>query len=282
MADLMVAYQYSPYTTANYLVAAFERLGHRVYCIGPGQECAEPPDWHTDAYIWVEAGGGAPRWVEGFRTLDVPCAAWFIDAHSQIRWHRTLAHTFDYAFVAQKAYVDKFDREVVWLPVACDPDVHTPPEGIEPECDVVFVGHLYGSHPWYQRRRDLLEELGKRYDLAVYEGAYGQDMAAAHARGRVVFNVSTAGDLNMRVFEGLCSGRPLVTDAVPGAGLSDLFTSGLQLFAYRDDAEAFGQIDRLLSYPSMARLMGESGRKAVLAGHTYEHRAKRMLEVMGL
>ncbi len=281
MANILVAYAYSPYTTANYLVKAFEALGHDVATVGPGHGrilCG----WDADAWIWVEAGGGFPHGLLDPTKLGIPTAAWFIDSHSNMAWHRTLGMVFDHVFEAQKAYVGQFDREAHWLPVACDPEIHTPLVGIEPDCDVVFVGHLYGSHPWYQRRRDLLEELAKRYDLVVYEGAYGQDMAAAHARGRVVFNVSTAGDLNMRVFEGLCSGRPLVTDAVPGAGLSDLFTSGLQLFAYHDDAEAFGQIDRLLSYPSTARLMGASGRKAVLAGHAYEHRARKMLEVMGL
>ena len=286
MANLLVAYRYSEYTTANYLVKALDRLGHNTICIGPGHlmdlATLWADYWRTDALIWIEAGGGLPEWLEPIMVEGKVKAAWFIDSHSQHEWHRIAAHDFDHLFVAQRAYVDQFDRPVTWLPVACDPEIHTPPEGIEPEHDVVFCGHTYPGSPLYERRRRLLDMLGERYDLGVYEGAYLRDMAIAHAKGRVVFNVSTCGDLNMRVFEGLCSGRPLVTDWVPGAGLDTLFEPYKHLMLYEDAEQLPYTIDALLSDAGMRESIGTVGRAEVLARHTYRHRAQQMLEVMGL
>jgi hypothetical protein len=272
MANIIVAYRYSPYTTANYLVAAFRRMGHTVQEVGPGHRVGMPP-MRPDAFVWVEAGGGEPRWL--LLPKCVPSAAWFLDSHSQGGWHREWAALFDHVFTAQPTA--GFGR---YLPVACDPETHTPDAGIEPTHDVVFVGHLYEGSPLYDRRRKVLADLGRRYDLRVYEGVYGHDMANAHATGRVVFNISAMGDLNMRVFEGMCSGRPLVTDTVEG--LAPLFGDGKLLWGYGDQGGLFAAVDYLLEEPRVARKMGEAGRAAVLAAHTYDHRARAMLEEMGI
>lgn len=280
MADLLLAYRYSPHTTANYLADALEALGHTVRCAGPGHDGGM--DAGCDAFIWVEAGGGFPDWLPDPTRRGVPTAAWFIDSHSQLRWHIELAQAFEQVFVAQRAALSWFERAVHWLPCACDPQVHTPPAGIEPVHDVVFVGHLYEGSPLYERRRRMLRALAERYNVGVYQGVYGRHLAPVHAKGRVVVNVSALGDLNMRVFEALCSGRPLVTDAIPGAGLEELFVPGVELVTYSDPVEAFGQIDRLLAHPDEARLMADAGRRAVMAAHTYLHRAKQICEEMGL
>jgi len=284
MANLLVAYRYSHYTTANYLVWALRALGHTVDCFGPGHDSSEADLSLHEALLWIEAGGGPPDWLRPYLWSSWgPMAAWFLDSHSQHHWHKDLARYFDHIFVAQRAYVDKFGRPVTWLPVACDPEIHTPPPGIEPEHDMVFVGHLYGGSPLYERRRRLLDMLGKRYNLGVYEGAYLKDMAIAHAKGRVVFNVSTSGDLNMRVFEALCSGRPLVTDWVKDAGIGELFDDEPPFHWYEDSESMMASIDYLLGLPAAARnYLGEQAREAVLARHTYRHRAQQMLEVMGL
>ena len=281
MANLLVAYRYSEYTTANYLVSAFRALGREVVCMGPGHVNTRPDDWRSDIVIWVEAGGGPPDWLcGGAAPADIPWAGWFIDSHSHA-WHPKWAERFDHIFVAQHAHLSRFDADAVWLPVACDPEIHTPPAGIEPEHDVVFVGHLYPGSPLYERRRRLLDMLGERYNLGIYEGAYLKDMAIAHAKGRVVFNVSTSGDLNMRVFEALCSGRPLVTDDVPEAGLRELFLPGRDLFVYTTESDLYSAIDWLLA-GGPTDPTARQGRAEVLARHTYQHRAQQMLEVMGL
>ena len=261
-----VAYRASPYTTANYLVAAFRALGHEVCPTGQGHE--GPFFIDPDLFVWVESGGGIPATIN-MHIATCPSIAWFLDGHSQGGWHKDFARAFTHVYSAQKYDVGE------WLPVACDADVHTPDAGIEPTHDVVFVGHLYAQSPWYEKRRMMLRSLAQRYDPCVVEGAYCHDMANAHATGRVVLNIGTLGDLNMRVFEGLCSGRPLVTDDSPGLGV--LFTEGEHLLAYTNERELCSAIDYLLANPDKASAMGARGREAVLAGHTYQDRARRML-----
>jgi len=261
---IAVAYKASPYTTANYMVTALGRAGHEVRCVGLGH--APQGDFASDAFLWIEAGGGRPEWLDV--PAGIPTAGWFIDSHSQA-WHKDLAGAFDRAYSAQRT------DWASWLPVACDPETHTPDAGIAPEHDVVFVGHLYAGSALYETRRVVLDRLARRYDLAVYEGVYGHAMANALARGRVVFNISAMGDLNMRVFEGLCSGRCVVTDACEG--VEALFTDGVHLLMYRDEGELYRQIEGALARPAWAAQIGAAGRAAVLAQHTYDHRAQVIL-----
>jgi glycosyltransferase involved in cell wall biosynthesis len=231
--------------------------------VGPGHpDVVDKPD----LWVWVESGVGH----EGLRLMipqAVTTIGWFIDSHSQL-WHKDAAPLFTHAFSAQRVPFAS------WLPVACDPDVHTP-DAVEPTHDVVFVGHLYGNHPWYEPRRKALEGLAKRYNVGVYEGVYLHDMANAMATGRVAFNMSTLGDFNMRVFEAMCSGRPLVTDVVQG--LDDLFADGKHLLTYTTGRELCAGIDYLLANPERAAEIGRAGRDEVLRAHTYVHRAEAML-----
>jgi len=105
-------------------------------------------------------------------------------------------------------------------------------------------------------------------------------MANVYASARVVFNISASGDLNMRVFEAMCSGRPLVTD--DACGLDELFTDARHLYIYASEyRSAPGAIDVLLEYSERADKVGRAGRAEVLARHTYAHRAARMLEALG-
>jgi len=103
-------------------------------------------------------------------------------------------------------------------------------------------------------------------------------MANVYGQARVAFNVSTHGDLNMRVFEAMCSRSPLVTDAGLDNGLRDLFEDGKHLCLYRDDEEMIGGINRLLFHRQDRMQITEKGFMEVLAHHTYCHRAEKMLE----
>ena len=55
------------------------------------------------------------------------------------------------------------------------------------------------------------------------------------ATANIVFNEAVNNDLNMRVFEALCSGRLLVTDEAPGSGLKDMFQDNKHLVIYNED-----------------------------------------------
>lgn len=294
MANILLAYRWSPYTTAAYFAKAFRALGHDVRSIGPGNETAtarvpeaqryrlgpghyegEWGDWDADAIIWIESGGD---WVPTIPQGSVPIVGYFIDSHSRLARHQAAAAWFSHRFVAQRQYAEALDA--TWLPVACDPDVHTPTRTEPPEYDVAFVGNTYGSAPMYAERRRVLDMLAGRYRCNFASGVYFEDMANVYASAQVAFNISTGGDLNMRVFEAMCSGRPLVTDMVEG--LETIAPHMDPFGTYGDDETMVECIDVLLEQPEVADMMGWDARSELLNRHTYAHRAAQMLAAVGL
>ena len=87
-----------------------------------------------------------------------PRATWAIDTHIDI--DRTIQRfgDADYIFAAQKngaaLLSQRLGRSVEWLPLACDPEIHRPIEGVSKQFDVGFVGHPVGD-----TRQRLLNEL---------------------------------------------------------------------------------------------------------------------------
>jgi glycosyltransferase involved in cell wall biosynthesis len=209
----------------------------------------------------------------------IPTIAYYIDSHTQRGWHIEDAGRYDHVFVADIRYVSEYGPNAHWLPMACDPELHTPTVTGEPQYDVAFVGNTYPGSPLYEDRRQTLAALAKRYKCNFQSGVYFQDMANVYASAKVVFNKSVLGDLNMRVFEAMCSGRPLVTDHVEGIGELD---GDLLLYDYRDMDEARFLIDRLLGGSCDRPAILERHRLALLAHHTYVHRAAQMLQEAGL
>lgn len=298
--NILLAFVWSPYTTAAYYAKAFRQMGHDVRTVGPcdTERWASWPEekryrltgpnlgdsewgrWSYDVAIWIDAGGG---YVANLSHLGVPTIGYFIDSHSRLAQHIKQAPQFDHVFVAHRQYVDRIPG-AEWLPVACDPEVHTPRVTMEPEYDVAFVGNTYGDAPMYAERRRLLALLQERHKCNFQSGAYFEDMANAYASARVAFNVSTGGDLNMRVFEAMCSGRPLVTDAIWESGIRELFGHPWRYTTdamfYKDDKDLLWAIDLLLEDSGLAKIMGESSCAEVIAHHTYAHRAAQMLAAL--
>jgi SAM-dependent methyltransferase len=232
-----------------------------------------------DLYLWVEGGGRQPNVPMPGRYL-CPTAGWFIDSHSHLDEHRARAAELDHVFVAQKHLAAQVSGRAVWLPMACDPELHTPREGVQVTHDIAFVGNVYGDHPMYAERRRLLALLAEKYDVRVESGVYFRDMADVYASARVAFNRSAAGDLNMRVFEAMCAGRPLVTDEVPG--LDDCLGLNGWALHYRNDDEILDLMEELMSDAAWAEDIGAHGRNQVIESHTYLHRVQTILQAVGL
>lgn len=302
--NILVLYHFSPHTTANYLVRALRAEGHEVRTAGGAVadlsawpnpyrlagphdwpladgQVLDMGDWRPDLAVWVESGVLQGGVLEG---LDCPVAGWFIDTHNpgKLRWHKSIAPTFDYVFVAMLPALQELPG-ATWLPLACDPEIHTPRVlPVEPEYDLAWVGGNYRGHPLYARRFEAMRVLQGRYRCAFRSGVYFEDMADVYASARIGWHMSVTGaDLDMRPFEIMCSGRPLVTDWAADSGLTELMTQGAEWLAYDDDYEMRAILDALLEDATHRARVGAAGREAVLEAHTYQHRARAMLEVCG-
>ncbi|MFA6110350.1 MAG: glycosyltransferase, partial [Candidatus Latescibacterota bacterium] len=237
-----------------------------------------PADWRPDLVLWIDAG---PEFLllhpERFAC---PTVCLIGDTHTGQRdWRVRYARGFErtYLMFARQdigAFVEAGCRAVGWLPAACEPEIHrrfTVPKAY----DLVFVGQTLPR--WHQDRVRLLERLRRAgFDLRV-DSRVLEEMALLFSRGRIVFNRSLNGDLNMRVFEALASGSMLLTDRLPAAaGLEELLVDRRHLVLY--DEENLEDLTRhYLERAEEREAIAEAGYREAVARHTYGHRADRLL-----
>jgi hypothetical protein len=236
-----------------------------------------PKDWIPQLVVAV-SGGGIPMFT---RTADIPCPTVFysVDTWQCYMDYREALH-YDLVFAGQRAFVPLLraagSRHVHWLPMACNPDTHYP-IARDTQHDLVFVGGT--SEPVHWQRAPLLHALQSHFDVLALERIYGAAMTEAYARGRAAFNHSAVHDVNMRIFEALAMGRPLLTNSASiSNGLLDLFDDGRHLLVYEDETDLVRKTSQLLGDDALLRRLGDEGRTEVLNRHTYAHRIATILE----
>ena len=297
----ILCYTSYPATAAAYIDRAF-RKRHRVVTVGSKltpyiinawnlhnlKEEVKTHDIHTseltvdiatvkdrlpddaDFFLWVDTGLGlAP---ENMDKLKIPTAAYFIDTHIHLDAHVEAAMRFDMVFLAQRAYIPRFHergvKNVHWLPLACDPQIHGK-RGLAKTHDVGFVGTLADK-----RRLRLLTRLAEKVEIK-FDRLFLREMADHLERSRIVFNNAIKNDLNMRVFEAMCSGSLLLTDGADG--LADFFTDRRHLVIYDDDNFADLAVYYLKNEPEREKI-AEAGRLEALKEHTYERRVETLID----
>jgi hypothetical protein len=288
-----LGYYWFPATTGYHLERALRELGHRVSYIGlpasgrPGYDHRQPVTQvierlpqPVDAYLWIDAGG--PYFPPGIEDLSIPTAAYLIDLHVG-GWRTATAGFFDAVFYAQKDYGPAYQRaaghhQVYWLPLAAASDLHRRLD-LPTVYDVGFVGNLTRAHRGSPREQRL-RRLAERYHTNDFFRFYPPEtVAEVYSQARIVVNISLAGDVNMRVFEGTACGALVVTDAA-GNGLGDLYDVGRELVTYTDEADLFDRIDYYLAHEGERTRMASAGQARTLANHTYRHRASQVLEAL--
>jgi spore maturation protein CgeB/Tfp pilus assembly protein PilF/ubiquinone/menaquinone biosynthesis C-methylase UbiE len=238
---------------------------------------ALPGGFEPELLLWVESGVNFTP--PDLASLECPRACYLIDSHINLEWHLKWAQLFDFVFVAQKRYIPRFEeagcREVHWLPLACDPELHRRHSDVEKKHDVGFVGSLTEGHA---RRVELLRQLSEKSDVHK-ERCFLEDMVRVLNESRIVFNSALANDMNMRVFEALGCGSLLVTDRAEGSGLEEFFRDGEHLVIY-DDSNLADKVQYYLEREDLREKVARQGREEVLARHTYEHRAAELERVI--
>jgi spore maturation protein CgeB len=83
-----------------------------------------------------------------------------------------------------------------------------------------------------------------------------------------------------RPFELASAGAAIVSN--PYNGIERWFEPGSELLVVEDATQAIDAYRALLADPAQAEEMGRRARERVLDEHTYRHRARRLLELIGL
>ncbi|MFN2627208.1 MAG: glycosyltransferase [Gaiellaceae bacterium] len=183
---------------------------------------------------------------------------------------------------------------------AADPDLFRPLP-LEKDYDVFFYG--YGD----KFRRDWMAAMVgapsrelEAVDFALGGRDYRGDTGRARRVGDVPFNVFNrsiaAGRINLnmtrrphasvfasstaRPFELAMAGAAIVSN--PYEGIERWFEPGRELIVVDDGAAAAAAYRLLLGDPGAAEELGRRARERALDEHTYTHRARRLLELVGL
>jgi GT2 family glycosyltransferase len=202
---------------------------------------------------------------------------------------------YDHVLVASERFAAEIAAEVS-VPVhvmhqATDPDRFRPtPSG--PPHDLLFVGNSRNV-----RRRVLDDVLPTDFDLAIYGWGWTGDLVdLAHVRSDHVPNRELGGyyaaaaivlndhwdDMRAlafpsnRLYDALAAGAFVISDHVEG--LDELFDGGV--VTYRDRQELHSLVVRYLADPWERERIAARGRAAVLARHSFAHRAAALLSVL--
>jgi glycosyltransferase involved in cell wall biosynthesis len=183
---------------------------------------------------------------------------------------------------------------------AADPEFFAP-QPVEKEIDVFFYG--YGDkfrRDWMQLLVGEPSRLAADLEFALGGLDFQGDIGRARLFGDIPFNVfsraisaarvnlnitrrphaTVPGSSTARPFELASSGAAIVSN--PHDGIEVWFEPGRELLIVDSAEEAVIAYRDLVADPGQAEEMGRRARERVLDEHTYAHRARRLLELVGL
>jgi glycosyltransferase involved in cell wall biosynthesis len=233
-----------------------------------------PTHAKPDLYLWIESVGG--HYPQNLHAVRCPKCCYLIDNHLNLEQQLVWAQQFDYVFIAQLEYLPYFrqiNSNSHWLPLACDPEIHGAKVWKKTH-EISFVGSITLN----PRRQKLLERLNSEFQINQ-QRCFWTDMAEVFSASKVVFNSAVKNDLNMRFFEGLCSGSLMLSDMAHNSGQKVLFQEGADYAQYTDDL----LVDTALFYlknNELREMIAERGRTLALNTHTYDHRCIDLLQVV--
>jgi Glycosyl transferases group 1 len=181
-----------------------------------------------------------------------------------------------------------------------DPDFFAP-QPVEKTMDVLFYG--YGDkfrRDWMQALVGEPSRLLPDVDFALGGRDFRGDIGAARSIGDVPFNAFSraisAARINLcitrrshatvfassscRPFELASAGAAIVAN--PYEGIEQWFEPGSELLVVSDTEQAVAAYRDLLADPAQTEAFGRRARERVLDEHTYRHRARQLLALLGL
>jgi spore maturation protein CgeB len=288
---------YHPGNTGEYVVNALQSLGIESQILSQEEFYKAFSNKEYDFYFCVDSGEAF-----SFDSIDMTSehakriAFWFIDyRHNRLRSTRKpndqenakfLSDNGAWIFQAQKKDVEDAKLEGVsrcsWLPVAADPNIWSNLPNTEKKFDIGFVGNI-----WDAARLHALQEIQKAGFTLAFQGhgkAWKEDGARLLRHCKMGFNISSfygtevAYDINMRFFETLSCGVPLLTNSVPT--LAEILKKNVSFVREYSNLQDIVFVARKTLVDKEFLSSGEEARKWILNAHTYVHRVQEAIEVM--
>lgn len=246
----------------------------------------------------------SPSTIAKIRRLTTsPIVCWCQDHMGTMGRQYIIGAKYDYIFSKDQFMVDQFRKftrlpQVHYLAEACNPRIHNT---VTPTIDDM---HRYGCEvttaaSLYYFRSEILESISD-FDLRIwgpipryYEGpmrthakgvsVHTRNKAACFNSAKIVINTLyplEIGGLNARAFEVAgCGGFQLIshTDAI-----SRHFEVGKEIETFRNLDELREKVLYYLNNEIARTSIAKAGQLRAHSEHTYEHRLKEMLDVVGI
>jgi tetratricopeptide (TPR) repeat protein len=220
----------------------------------------------------------------GLESTPIPLIFYGVNSTLNEFWQFDYARVFDLIFLDQKESVERLQsisgwdgNRVIWLPPAADADVFRKLP-LEKEFDISFIGSL--NPVLYPKRAWLLEEITRRFPVAVFDSAktrltYPAEISQIYNRSKLVLNDGLPVGLSRSLFEAMGSAACVLIEAGSGSWRG-FFRDGVHLVVLRPD-DFLRQIEFLLKQDERRRNIAVSAMDSVHADHTVENRTRLLL-----
>ncbi len=250
-----------------------------------------------DVVIALRAERLTAETVNTVRASGVTMMNWTSDEPWQFNPPETIA-AYDLWAVADTEWFEWMQEQGVQriehLPLACDPDLHQLPVNLSEQqyqkwrSPLVFVG----SHTLHREKIlsvladqkiaiwgpgwDKVEDTGLKQCVRESRSLSREEWLQVYAAADVVVNVQAQGQagLSLRVWESVACGVCLVTDA--RLDIERFLPQGVVSFQSPEELKL--KCIELLENKTLRVEAVQGGREHVLAQHTFEHRAKQLMQ----
>lgn len=247
-----------PYTTAHYFksVLVKKKIQHKFFY--PYDQRNIPSDYNI--YFYIDFGGHYLI----YPNENVLKILYIIDTHTNFELARFLIRFADVVFCAQKnslPKIKKINGNVYWLPLGCDPEIHSVsknPKNRKKKFDIGFVGGV-----GYGKRKDYLNRIKELYPNSYISTAPKEKIGKIYSRSKIVLNVSINNDINMRFFEALASGSLLITDYIQDNGFEEILNgfNNQSLVFYKSFDDLKEKIDYYLTHKKEREKIASYGKE---------------------
>ena len=224
-------------------------------------------------------------------SFDDKIKFWGYQEPSGLSGNAEIAPKFDVCITSQSSEdVSKYvavDANPLFLPPAANPSAFSTQSATFRTIPISFIGQCYG------KRSEIIEYL-RAHNLPVQTFGKGwskgelsfTEMKNIYARSLINLGFGYIGDsdelvgLKGRDFEVPLAGGLYLTTYNPE--LAKCFAVGREIDCYQDKDELVNKLKFYLANPDVAIQIGTAGRARCLRDHTWEHRFKYILDVVGL
>ncbi len=244
-----------------------------------------------DLNYWVDFGDDAI----GLDKFVCPKPNVYItsDTHLGYEYRLRKAREFDYVLCNQYKAMQDFIKDGIpedrclWLPHAFDPMAYSPgcwnseKNDFDREAvpmkryDVCFIGNMNDAN-----RANHVDKLFKAFPNFYYGNQRFHQASEKFNQSKIVFNVSSRKELNMRHFEALGSGAFLLSDNIPED--ENVFKEGYHFVGYDNTDEMIDKAKFYLEHDSERERIARNGYEEAISYHTYLHRVLAVLDVAGV